>query len=206
MPKLPAHYPTIDRIAALQQFIADFSKIQRMLNLADTGRLENDVDHSFGLALTCWFLAPKIAPQLQLEKILAYALAHDTVELYAGDTFVFGPQELIDSKSAREDEALGKLAEQWPDFPELVTAAKRYKDKADPEARFVYVIDKLLPSIHVNLHEKDAYWHRHKITREMHEQEKTKKMQFSPEALPYLEALNEWLRDPDYFYKSDTSQ
>jgi 5'-deoxynucleotidase YfbR-like HD superfamily hydrolase len=60
-------YPSMARIAELQQFIADFAKVERVPQLADTGRPENDVEHSFGLALTCWFLAPKIAPELSLE-------------------------------------------------------------------------------------------------------------------------------------------
>ncbi|HEX8227522.1 MAG TPA: hypothetical protein VF572_06670 [Candidatus Saccharimonadales bacterium] len=44
--------PTMQRIAELQQFIADFAKIGRVPQLADTGRPENDVEHSYGLALT----------------------------------------------------------------------------------------------------------------------------------------------------------
>lgn len=74
--------PTIQRIAELQQLIADFSRIERAVELADTKRPENDIDHSYGLALTCWFLAPKIAPELDLQKIFAYALSHDIVELH----------------------------------------------------------------------------------------------------------------------------
>ena len=47
-------YPSIDRLAELQQLIADFAKVKRMPHLADNGMEENDVEHSFGLALTCW--------------------------------------------------------------------------------------------------------------------------------------------------------
>lgn len=197
--------PSIDRIAELQRMIADFSKVKRVLELADAGRLENDVEHSYGLALTCWFLAPKIAPNLNLEKILLYSLAHDIVELHSGDTFVFDEAGLK-TKDAREKAALKQLEKDWPDFPELSEAAKKYMDKADSEARFVYTIDKILPSLLINLGEKDKFWSKYKITRQMHEAEKTKRMQHSPEAIEYLDKLNEWLADPDYFYKpsSDT--
>jgi 5'-deoxynucleotidase YfbR-like HD superfamily hydrolase len=81
--------PSMDRLAELQQLIADFSKIQRIPPMGNSGRPENDVEHSFGLALTCWYLQPKVAPDLDLLKILQYALSHDIVELHAGDTFVF---------------------------------------------------------------------------------------------------------------------
>jgi putative hydrolase of HD superfamily len=194
--------PSIERIAELQQLIANFSKVQRVLKLPNTNRLENDVEHSYGLALTCWLLAPKVAPKLNLEKILLYAISHDIVELYSGDTYVFDT-ERVRTKEQRESAALERLAQEWPDFVELIDAAKGYKEKRDAEAKFVYTIDKLLPPLLINLGEKEGFWVKNKVTREMHELEKKQKMQHSPEALPYLEALNEWLRKPDYFYKPD---
>lgn len=194
--------PSIERIAELQQLIANFSKVQRVLKLPNTNRLENDVEHSYGLALTCWLLAPKVAPKLNLEKILLYAISHDIVELYSGDTYVFDT-ERVRTKEQRESAALERLAQEWPDFVELIDAAKGYKEKRDAEAKFVYTIDKLLPPLLINLGEREGFWVKNKVTREMHELEKKQKMQHSPEALPYLEALNEWLRKPDYFYKPD---
>jgi putative hydrolase of HD superfamily len=192
-------YPSIERIAELQQLIADFSRVQRVPQLADTGRAENDVEHSFGLALTCWFLAPKIAPKLNLQKILCYALAHDTVEIHAGDTFVFGPQEHIDSKSAREDAAIKQLRADWPDFPEMVDAAKGYKDKVDEEAKFVKAVDKLLPILMVNLGEKADFWNRHKVTLQM-EIENKKSLKVSDHFAPYYDQLVKWMQENDYFY------
>lgn len=193
--------PSIERIAELQQLIADFAEVLRAVPLMTTGRKENDVEHSYGLAITCWFLAPKIAPKLDLQKILCYALAHDIVEIHAGDVFAFGSKEELDSKSSREDEALEQLAKDWPDFSELVIHARGYKDKCDAEAKFVYTIDKILPSIMVKTGEDEDFWIKQKVTRKMHEAEKRNKMRHSPEAKPYLEVLNEWVRNPDNFYK-----
>jgi putative hydrolases of HD superfamily len=193
--------PSFDRIVAIQQFVADFSRIARVPQLADTNRPENDVEHSFGLALTCWFLAPKIAPELSLEKILCYALAHDAVELHAGDTFIFGPEQELLSKSDREDKAIEKLAAEWPDFQELTAYTHNYKNKADGEAKFVYAVDKLLAAIMVNLGEKDSFWRRHQITQEMLEADKEPKVKASPYIAPYYEEFIAWLTSPDYFYK-----
>lgn len=192
--------PSVQRIAELQQFVADFSRIERMIELADTGRKENDVEHSFSLALTCWFLAPKIAPELSLEKILCYALAHDTVEIHAGDTFVFAPEEELATKSEREDAALDQLRHDWPDFPEMVEAANDYKSKVNEEARFVKAVDKILPVLMVNLGEKAVFWQRHKITLEMEINDKVS-LKVSDAVAPYYERLIEWLSHPDYFYK-----
>ncbi len=55
--------PTIDRIAELQQLIADFAKVRRVPELADNGYNENDVEHSYGLAMTCWYLHPFLVPE-----------------------------------------------------------------------------------------------------------------------------------------------
>lgn len=195
--------PSIQRLAELQQLIADFAKVLRVPHLADTGRPENDVEHSFGLALTCWFLAPKIAPELSLEKILQYALAHDTVEVHAGDTFVFGPQDALDSKSAREDAAIEQIAADWPDFVELSDYARGYKDKRDEEAKFVYAVDKILPVLMVNLGEKDRFWRRHKITLETQIAEKVK-INTSEYVAPYYTKMVAWMSDPDYYYKPST--
>jgi 5'-deoxynucleotidase YfbR-like HD superfamily hydrolase len=194
--------PTMQRIAELQQFIADFAKVLRVPQLADTGRAENDVEHSFGLALTCWFLAPKIAPDLNLEKILKYAIAHDTVEIHAGDTFVFGEKKQLESKAARENQAVDKLKSDWGDFSELSNYAVAYIHKADEEAKFVYAVDKILPVLMVNLGEKQEFWNRHKISYQMQAEEKGDKMRVSAAVAPYYEQLLEWMGDPDYFYNS----
>lgn len=195
-------YPSVQRLAELQQFIADFARVERMVELADTGRRENDVDHSYSLALTCWFLAPKIAPGLSLEKIFKYALAHDTVEIHAGDTFLFADQASLDSKPARERAAIGRLRAGWPDFPEMVDAAEGYMDKADEEAKFVKAVDKILPVLMINLGEKSAFWHRHKITLQMEIDSKAS-VKISEYFAPYYEKLIEWMSEPDYFYKQE---
>lgn len=185
-------YPSIERLAELQQFIANFSKITRVPEFIDTGRLENDVDHSFGLALTCWFLTPKVAPELSIEKIFKYALAHDVVEIHAGDTFVFADDEAISTKSEREDAALERLYEEWPDFSDMADSAKGYKDKIDEEAKFVKAVDKVLPLLIIELGESKAFWDRHKITLAM-ERENKVTIHVSPHISPYYERVLAWL-------------
>lgn len=193
-------YPSIDRLAELQQMIADFSAIKRAIHIADKGRFENDVEHSYGLAMTCWFLASKIAPDLDLHKIISYALVHDLVELHTGDTFAFD-EKSIKTKSQREEKSFQRIKQDWQDFPGMLEAIENYESKSDKEANFVYTIDKMLPAIMVELGEKGLFWNRHKITKEMHESEKYKKMRQSEEALPYLDLIIQWLAKRDNFYK-----
>lgn len=195
--------PPIARIAELQTLIATFAQVLRVPQLADSGRSENDVDHSFGLALTCWFLAPKIAPELDMTKILYYALAHDIVEVYAGDTFVFGDPAAIASKATRENAAIAQLRADWPDFPELTDYAEGYAQKHDEEAKFVYSVDKILPVLMVNLGEKADFWNRHNITLEMQKREKEKTIKVSDKVAPYYEELVTWITQENYFYNPD---
>lgn len=193
-------YPSMDRLAELQQLIADFAKIKRMPHLADNGVPENDVEHSFGLALTCWFLQPKIAADLDLSKILQYALAHDIVELHAGDTFVFDTERAA-SKDALEREAARRIRKDWPDFPALIDYAEGYMDKIDEEAKFVKAVDKLLPVIMVELGEKNAFWKRHQITLDMERDNKVT-IHVSDNVSPYYEKLIEWLDDRGNMYEA----
>jgi len=194
-------YPSIERIAELQQFVADFSRINRAPELIDTNRLENDIDHSYGLALTCWYLAPKIAPQLSLEKMFKYALAHDVVEIHAGDTFVFAPADEQASKAEREAAALVQLYADWPDFEDMVDSAKGYMDKVDEEAKFVKAVDKILPLIVIELGEGAGFWNRHKITLDMERQNKVT-IKVSDIVAPYYEQILDWLEGRGHMYEA----
>lgn len=196
-----ADYPSIDRLADLQQLIADFAKVKRMPHLADNGQPENDVEHSYGLALTCWYLQPKIAPELDLLKILQHALAHDIVELHAGDTFIFDEENWA-TKEDRERVALKQVAKDWPDFPELARHAEDYMNKADEEAKFVKAVDKILPVIMVELGEKEAFWNKHKVTLGMERDNKVT-IHVSDHVSPYYEKLVDWLDERGHMYQPE---
>ena len=199
MDSIDTSLPSIERLAELQRLLVKFAEIYRVVPFSKQ-RSENDSEHSFSLAITCWFLAPKIAPKLSLEKILLYALAHDLVEIYSGDTYVFD-QAGQQTKLAREKSSLDRLAREWPDFPELTEAAEGYMNKADAEAKFVYAIDKMLPPLITKTGDDVEFYRRLKITKDMHDTEKANKMRHSPEAAPYLQMLNEWMVKDDTFYK-----
>lgn len=186
-------YPPIDRLAELQQLIADFAKVKRAVPLADANNAENDVEHSYGLALTCWFLQSKIAPELDLGKILQYALAHDIVEVHAGDTYPFD-KAAVATKYQREMAALSQLEKDWSDFADLTNFARNYADKTDEEARFVYAIDKLLPVLMIELADAREIWERKRLTLTIERKNKVTILQ-SKIVEPYYEKLLAWLDD-----------
>lgn len=191
--------PTLERIAALQQLIANFGSVERALDLPGTKRRENDNDHSFGLALTCWYLQPKIAPNLDLLEIFKYALTHDLVELHAGDTFAFDKAG-IESKADREKAAVKQLRSDWNDFPDLSQYSEDYMNRISEEAKFVKAVDKLLPPIMIELSGKSE-WKRLGITLEA-EKENKQSLRVSEYISPYYELLLEWLDGRDNIPKT----
>jgi putative hydrolase of HD superfamily len=186
-------YPSVDRLAELQQLVADFSKVKRAVPLADANGAENDVEHSYGLAMTCWYLHDKIAPDLDLSKILRYALAHDIVEIHAGDTYPFD-LEAVATKPRRERDAMRQIEKDWNDFLAIVEFAEGYADKIDEEARFTYAVDKLLPVIMIELSDAKSIWKTKSLSLEM-ERENKKTILASKIVGPYYEMLLSWLDD-----------
>src|SRR5215510_5944555 len=69
-------------------------------------RYENDAEHSFLLATLACALGAEVEPSLELGLVSQYALVHDLVEVYAGDTTIWASAERHASKAEREAKAL----------------------------------------------------------------------------------------------------
>lgn len=123
----------------------EFSHIERIPRYAD-GERENDAEHSYMLAL----VAPEVAQALGLELdsglLARYAVVHDLVELKTGDVATFQvSQQQLRIKAAKELVALKELLRELP--PSTAKTLAAYESQADPEARFIRYIDKLLPIV-----------------------------------------------------------
>ena len=92
----------------------------------------------------CWYLCDSLKLDYSKEKIFQYALAHDLVEAYAGDTFFFdnGARE---TKNGREESARVRMRNEFPEFADLHKTIEAYEHQNDSESRFVHAVDKLLP-------------------------------------------------------------
>lgn len=109
-------------------------------------RHENDAEHSFSLGLVAMCIAPMIDAKLDLGLISQYALIHDLVEVYAGDTSVYADATRRASKASRERAALKKVRIRFRSkFPWLIERLDEYSMRLTPESNFVYAVDKLLP-------------------------------------------------------------
>ena len=127
----------------LQKLTVDLSLINRQHLIPGTDRRENDVEHSLTVAMLCWYIHDKNNVDLDIAKILKYALTHDFVERYAGDVPSFAPQAERDAKVIREKESLDRLSEEFSDFGDMVTTMQKYEIKEDEESLFVWSVDKI---------------------------------------------------------------
>lgn len=95
-------------------FIDQYCFVDRIPRLSNGDR-ENDVEHSFSLAIIATNLAQKLRPDLDVNRIRQFSLVHDMLETKTGDvaTFSTSPEEQAE-KERREKEALDELL--WPNY------------------------------------------------------------------------------------------
>lgn len=142
----------LDGILKFIKLTHDFQKVERTLKVAGLDRKENDVEHSYQLALVAWYIVSVYNLDLDIDKVIKYALLHDLVEVYAGDTYVFDENiEVHETKAQREHEALQKLQTEFAEFPELIDLITRYEQHVDEESKFIYALDKILPPMNIYL-------------------------------------------------------
>ena len=135
-------------IIALGQLILQFGRIERATLHEDGIRKETDTDHTVMLGVLGCSIAQVLYPNLDNGKIAQYALVHDLVEAYAGDTPSFNiTKEARIDKDRREHEALLSIEYNFASLPWLPGTLKRYESLGDKEARFVKTLDKCMPKI-----------------------------------------------------------
>ncbi len=201
---------SLQRVIDLQTLLLKFNHLERTLLLPKVvgrpDRNETDTEHSYSLAMAAWYLA-KDLPHLDANKCLRYALVHDLQEIYAGDTFAYDKSQAVhSSKTDRETQGIARLKEQWPDFTEMTEAIEGYERRKDPESRFVYALDKLMPMI-INYLSEGVNYHNHGITLEDVKHIKAKKVAVSPEieAL-YQEMIAIFEAHPEYFANNEADK
>jgi len=139
-----------------------FSGVERDMFYPESDRPENDSEHSFQLALVAWHIIEKDELPLNKEKVFKIALAHDLVEIHAGDVPLWGKNG-HDEKVENEAKAVKTLEADFPENKDLIQSILEYKGRSNPEARFVHALDKLLPFIN-QINTEGRIWKKHGIT------------------------------------------
>lgn len=171
---------SLNSIISFVSLLNRFKTIERTIFATGTDRMENDAEHSFSLAMLGWYINETHKLGLDVEKILMYALAHDLVEVYAGDVFFYTKDEqLLKGKKQREADAAVRLKAEYPEFSQLHEAIDAYEKKGDLESKFLYALDKIEPILNI-YNDKGRTWKEHSITIEMLESTKIQKVAVDP--------------------------
>lgn len=192
--------PDIKRVIELHDFLLKFQAIDRRIHLKKDGKQqrENDVEHSYFLAMMTWFLA-EYFPELDKNRAIQFAMVHDLVEIYAGDTYIFADKKQLESKKQREHDAFRRIEKEWLDFSDMSRTIAEYEKLDSEEAKFVYSLDKLMPVI-MNVLNDGHTWKQEKITlQQLHEQKKTK-AKYSTKIEPYYQQLYELMLENQHLF------
>jgi len=167
-------------------------------------RPDNDAEHSWSLALLAVALAPEIDSSLDVGKVSMYAVIHDLVEIYSGDTSVWSSANFKATKPQRELDALKKLKQDFPSFPSLSRNIENYEKRENNEAKFVYALDKLLNLLNVT-EDNGYYYQKNKITKQKFVEtmeEPAKKTRSHVLIAKYYDKLRkEFDANPEHFYR-----
>lgn len=170
-----------------------FQEIERVIYLPGRDRRENDGEHSYQLAMLAWYISDKSSIDLDKDLVIKYALIHDLVEVYAGDTYIYSQnQNDHESKYEREEKARIRIEEEFPDFKDLHALILMYETREDKESRFVYVLDKIHPVLQLYLDEGRC-WKEEKVTLQMLLDKKKDKIALAEELRPLWNELEEIL-------------
>ncbi len=154
-------------ILKLGKLVFDFAKVHRAVYHDDGITPESDTDHTVMVGIIACSLAEALYKELDLGKVARYALVHDIVEVYAGDTSTFNISDArVKEKEHREKRALHLIEDQFSSvYPWLPKEIDRYEAKEDKEARFVKAVDKLMTHITHRLN-NDAYFKKTRTSKE----------------------------------------
>ncbi len=188
----------IEPVITFCELLLQFREVERNIQLPRRDQDENDAEHSYMLAMTAWYIATQAKLSLDVNLVIKYALAHDLIETYAGDTYIYDAERTAD-KMEREHVAAEILRRNYPHFDELHELIERYEERADPEANFVYALDKVVPVIMVYIGEGNS-WHRDNVTLRMLRDHKDAKVKASPEIAQLWQQLVDMLETkPELF-------
>lgn len=163
--------PTEDPALARQiRFILEADKLKTVIRntlLTDRSRFENAAEHSWhaALAAVVIFDAANVNG-MDLAHIVRMLLVHDLVEIDAGDTFCYSPEQR-QNQMLREQKAAERIFGLLPDqqADELRQLWLEFEAQQTPEARFANAIDRLQPLLQA-IHTRGKTWRQNGIRKD----------------------------------------
>jgi len=140
----------IERVLEFTRLLVGLQAVRREVSVPGRIEHENDVEHSYQLAMMAWYLNESGRLGLDPDIFMRYGLIHDLAEVYAGDSHIFDHEGRV-GKDEREAAALSRIASEFPEFPDLVELVHQYERQEDEESQFIYALDKLMPMLMIFL-------------------------------------------------------
>ncbi|MCU0667075.1 MAG: HD domain-containing protein [Patescibacteria group bacterium] len=126
---------TIDNtLLKLQELCNGLEAVKRNHYIPKSKNKEDDVLHSYSVAMLAWYIIEKHNLDLNLEKVLKYSMVHDFAEIYAGDTNIFSSKSERVAKEAKEKAFLSQIESELSNFKSLINVARDYDLKNDNES------------------------------------------------------------------------
>ncbi|MHA1906450.1 MAG: HD domain-containing protein [Candidatus Thorarchaeota archaeon] len=161
---------TSQRLQQQLEFIVEIDKLKRILRqtlVTHDQTQENDAEHSWHLATMAFLLGEySTTSNLDITKVMKMVLAHDLVEIDAGDTFCYD-YEAAKDKLEREIAAADRIFSILPSdqAKELRDLWDEFEERVTPDAKFAAALDRLQPLL-LNFNTQGAAWKKHGVKRE----------------------------------------
>ncbi len=141
--------PNKQGLIDIGKLVFAFARVKRVTLYEDGITQESDTDHTVMLSICACALASKLYPNLDIGKVTQFAVIHDLVEAYAGDTNTFNlSEEGKLEKEKREEAALARIAIEFDEvYPWISTTIKEYESLKTDEAQFVKMVDKVMTKL-----------------------------------------------------------
>ena len=184
----------MERLRQQINFVMEIDKLKHIYRqnlVADGSRRENDVEHSWHLAVMALLLQEYTVEPVDITKVMKMVLLHDLVEIDAGDTFCYDAQAGLD-KREREEAAADRLYGLLPpdQEEELRALWEEFEARETPEAKFAACLDRLQPLLN-NYHTNGGTWRIHDVSNTQVRKRMEPVGESSPTLAAYMEALVE---------------
>jgi putative hydrolase of HD superfamily len=149
-------------------FILEIDRLKQIIrrsHITGASRYENDAEHSWHLAIMAPILMEYAPAPVDVARVMKMLLAHDLVEIDAGDTYCYDAaacQTQRQRELAAADRIFSLLpAEQGESFRALWD---EFEARQTPEARYAAALDRVQPVL-LNFHTQGKSWREHGVTR-----------------------------------------
>ena len=156
-----------ERLARQFAFLIECDRLKDIVRQTlntQSGRQENDAEHSWALCLFVMTLAEHSNTPIDVLRVMKMLLIHDVVEIDAGDTFAYDTSRLADQHE-REVLAADRIFGLLPDDQAADCRAlwDEFEERQSPDAKFAHAVDRCQAML-LNCLSKGVTWSRHNVT------------------------------------------